>query len=304
MKHFLTILLLLISISINAQEITVKAFSEEINDLSARTSRRYDINDAACALIKVQYPKPGATFEGMVIGETEFRNGEYWVYVSKGAKRLNIHLPGIQTIKITFADFGINQVQSNTTYSLEFKFTNAERQGTTSVIMVRLMTGMTMSDYRITDESFKSKYKMGLTIGAEASYKLTKWLHPSVGIFYSQQGSKFHETISGGDYSYNSPADYLTIPIMANFNIGNSLALKTGIQPGFLLSASANGEDVREKMKGFQLQIPIGVSYEYHNFVFDVRYFFPLTNVANSDDISYKIKNHTFAATVAYNFNL
>lgn len=122
MKQLLTILLLLISIAINAQEITVKAFSELTNDLSARTSRRYDINDEACALIKVQYPKLGATFDGMINGDVEFRNGEYWVYVSNGTKRLTIHLPEIPTINVTFANYGINQVESNISYSLEFKF--------------------------------------------------------------------------------------------------------------------------------------------------------------------------------------
>ena len=121
-RRLLTILLLFISITLNAQEITVKAFSELTNDLSARTSRRYDINDEACALIKVQFPKPGATFEGMIIGDVEFRNGEYWIYVSKGTKRLTVHLPEVPTITVIFADYGINQVTSSTTYSLEFKF--------------------------------------------------------------------------------------------------------------------------------------------------------------------------------------
>lgn len=122
MKQIITVILLLISASISAQEITVKSLSESVNDLSARTSRRYDVNDEACALIKVQYPKPGATFDGMVIGDAEFRNGEYWVYVSRGTKRLILHLPEVPTITVIFADYGINQVASNTTYSLEFKF--------------------------------------------------------------------------------------------------------------------------------------------------------------------------------------
>lgn len=121
MKQFITYLLFFFfSLGISAQEVTVKSFKEEISDLSARTNRKYDVNDEACALIKVQYPKAGATFEGNVVGDVEYKNGEYWVYVSKGTKRFKIHLPDVPTIVVEFADYGVQQVESNTTYSLYF----------------------------------------------------------------------------------------------------------------------------------------------------------------------------------------
>lgn len=121
MKQFITYLLLFFfSLGISAQEVTVKSFKEEISDLSARTNRKYDVNDEACALIKVQYPKAGTTYEGNVVGDVEYKNGEYWVYVSKGTKRFKIHLPEVPTIVVEFADYGVQQVESNITYSLYF----------------------------------------------------------------------------------------------------------------------------------------------------------------------------------------
>lgn len=122
-KFFILFLTLFISTSISAQEeVTVKTFKELMSDLSARTSRRYDLNDDPCALVKVQYPKEGATFEGTIVGDVEYKNGEYWVYLSKGTKRLRIHLPEVPTITVEFSDFGVQQVESNMTYSVDFRF--------------------------------------------------------------------------------------------------------------------------------------------------------------------------------------
>lgn len=115
---------LLAIFSVSAQEvITVKTFKELTADIAARTNRRFDGNDNPCALLKILYPKEGATFEGYgITGDTEFKNGEYWVYMSGNAKRIKIHLPDTPTIELEFSDFGISSVQGNTTYSVEFVF--------------------------------------------------------------------------------------------------------------------------------------------------------------------------------------
>lgn len=125
-KLIMLFLALCLTTVVNAQEeVTVKTFKELMSDLSARTSRRYDLNDEPCALVKVQYPKEGATFEGTIVGDVEYKHGEYWVYLSKGTKRLRIHLPEVPTITVEFSDFGVQQVESNMTYSVDFRFPSA-----------------------------------------------------------------------------------------------------------------------------------------------------------------------------------
>lgn len=123
-RLFCFFLLLLAAFSVKAQEvITVKTFKELTADIAARTNRRYDGNDNPCALLKILYPKEGATFEGYgITGDAEFKNGEYWVYMSGNAKRIKIHLPDTPTIELEFSDYGISSVQGNTTYSVEFVF--------------------------------------------------------------------------------------------------------------------------------------------------------------------------------------
>lgn len=120
MKNTVIVLLfcLFSTIDVYAQEVQVKTFKELTTDISARTHRRYDMNDEACALVKVQFPNNGASFEGFVVGDAEFKSNEYWVYVSPGSKRLKMHLPGYPTIEIEYATYGIPKLESNVTYCI------------------------------------------------------------------------------------------------------------------------------------------------------------------------------------------
>lgn len=183
-------------------------------------------------------------------------------------------------------------------------------------VFVRPMAGVTLSSYGVdissAGGSYKSKYKVGFTVGAEVGYQVNSWFQPSLGVFYSQQGSKMKEkviTAIGTESStYSSPADYLVMPVLANFYVADGLALKAGVQPGILLSAKYDGADIKDAMKSFQLQIPVGVSYEYQNFVLDARMFIPVTKAAKSTDgkdiFQDDIMNNAFAITVGYNFKL
>ena len=116
-------LMLLMTVGVMAQEeITVKTFKELSTDLTARTQRRYDLNQDACALVKVLFPNEGARFEGNVVGDVEYRGSEYWVYLVNGTKSIRLMLPGYPTIEVEFVDYGVTQVVSNVTYVIEFKF--------------------------------------------------------------------------------------------------------------------------------------------------------------------------------------
>ena len=78
--------------------------------------------------------------------------------------------------------------------------------------------------------------KFALTIGADAMYQVSPTIGISGGLFYSRQGCEF-----SGDRS--SGLNMLNIPILANFYVYKGLALKTGLQPGFILSANFKNGD-------------------------------------------------------------
>lgn len=146
--------------------------------------------------------------------------------------------------------------------------------------------------------------RIGLAAGAEFEYGVSKMFGLSAGLIYSMQGAK--TTVE--DYDCTMKLDYLNIPILANVYVAKGLAIKLGVQPGFKLSsklkikgdgASVEG-DLDEGVKGFDLSIPVGLSYQYQNFVLDARYNFGVTKIIDDSDS----KNSVFQITLGYKFAL
>ena len=87
-------------------------------DLSASTHPRNDKIGNPCALVKVLLPTVGVTFEGNVLGDVEFKSGEYWVYMSEGSYMLNVKHPNFYPLMVNFRDYDIKRVAGKTTYVL------------------------------------------------------------------------------------------------------------------------------------------------------------------------------------------
>lgn len=98
--HFRTIsiglLLVLWPIALLSAEFEVVSFTKDPSDLSATKFPRKDINDKDCALIKVQCDIEGLMFDSElgVTGLIDYKDGEYWVYVSPGESILEVFRSG------------------------------------------------------------------------------------------------------------------------------------------------------------------------------------------------------------------
>ena len=115
----LSLVLLFAAISSTfAQELTVKSFKLAGNDLTAQTQPRKDLNDRNCALIKVGIGLQGVQFEGGIMGNVENKIGEYWVYMPQGNRQLKVKHANYAPIMVTFADYGVEKLESNRTYEL------------------------------------------------------------------------------------------------------------------------------------------------------------------------------------------
>lgn len=142
-----------------------------------------------------------------------------------------------------------------------------------------------------------------MAAGAEFEYGVTDMIGVSAGLIYSMQGAK--EKVEGVDCTMK--LDYLNVPILANVYVAPGLAVKLGIQPGFKLSAKAkaevsgaSAETDLDDIKGFDLAIPVGVSYQYQNIVLDARYNWGVTKIMDNVDS----KNSVFQITLGYKFSL
>lgn len=147
--------------------------------------------------------------------------------------------------------------------------------------------------------------RIGLAAGAEFEYGVTDMIGVSAGLVYSMQGYKYSE----GNVDTTVKLDYLNVPILANVYVAPGLAVKLGVQPGFKLSSkvkiegsgvSIEGDSDDDGVKGFDLAIPVGVSYQYQNIVLDARYNWGVTKVYDGGDS----KNSVFQITLGYKFSL
>ena len=145
-------------------------------------------------------------------------------------------------------------------------------------------------------------WKAGFVGGAELQYQVTDKFGLAGGLLYSMQGLKTKKVEGSiADYEFEvggqkwTPS-YLNIPITLNYYPVQGLALKAGVQPGFMVDKDGAGDGV----KTFDLSIPVGLSYEYQNFVFDARYNIGVTKLYDHSD-GY---NYVLQITVDYKFAL
>ena len=158
--------------------------------------------------------------------------------------------------------------------------------------------GMLSGEWK-TYAGFDNKSRVGLVAGVEGEYYATEWLGIALGLNYAQQGWK----MEGNGLEKTFKYDYLNVPLTGNFYVAKGLALKTGVQFGFLMSAKVGDSDVKDACEKLNLSIPIGVSYEYGNVVLDLRYNLGLSNTNKADDGN-KLRSDLLQITLGYKFAL
>ena len=152
--------------------------------------------------------------------------------------------------------------------------------------------------------------RVGVVAGVEGEYQASDIISVSAGVLYSMQGSKYEKELGKLKSKSTNKLDYINVPIMANVYVTKGLAVKLGVQPGFMVSGSENSKlnipvasiggthDVKAKSVDFS--IPVGLSYEYNNFQLDARYNWALTKAFENG----KAKNSVFQITLGYKFDL
>ena len=187
---------------------------------------------------------------------------------------------------------------------------------------IKPMVGGTLSTLTKLDDT---KMKLGLVGGAEFGYQVSDQFAVTAGALVTMQGAKSKKMTFMDDSGISVTGDgkysmtYLNIPVMANYYVAPGLAIKAGIQPGFLLSnkitatykvggAEMDFESTStEGFNKFYLSIPLGLSYEFDDFVIDARYNLGLSSIYKSklnDLYGVKPKNSVIMLTVGYKIPL
>lgn len=130
-------------------------------------------------------------------------------------------------------------------------------------------------------------WKAGFVFGAELQHQINRKMAVAGGLLYSFQGGKTDA------YTWNP--GYINIPVTLNYYAARGFALKAGLQPGFMVS-----KDDMSGVNTLDLAVPVGMSYEFDNFVLDARYNIGVTKVPKHGD-GY---TNVLQFTIGYKFKL
>ena len=160
------------------------------------------------------------------------------------------------------------------------------------------------------DNGEGSKGAFALTAGVEGMYMVNDQFGLALGLNYT--GYNVSQESFKDDVIYSNY--YFNIPVMANYYVAPGFALKAGFAMNFLSTAKIDGYDEYEfalgrktiaktKVKDFYkstfFSIPVGASYEFNDFVFNLRYNFGISKVSDlGEDGSF----NALTFTVGYKF--
>jgi len=174
--------------------------------------------------------------------------------------------------------------------------TNREAGAFTLQPKVGLTIGSFSGEYITVGGKVDTKKRVGFTAGLEGEIYATNWLGIALGLNYAQQGWKF------GDVKCKY--DYLNVPLVADFYVARGLALKTGVQLGFLMNAKWDDLNFKDDSNKTNFSIPIGISYEFSNVVLDLRYNVALSKVNKNATDNLKFRSDLVQITIGYKFEL
>ena len=146
--------------------------------------------------------------------------------------------------------------------------------------------------------------RAGVAAGVEFEYQVSDIFSHSAGALYSMQGCKASEDNVDATYKL----DYINVPVLANVYVAPGFAVKLGLQPAFCINNKIKGKSGSTSVQTdgifdentFELSMPIGLSYEFSNFVIEGRYNFGLTKAFKDVDS----KNSVFQFSVGYKLPL
>ncbi len=168
-----------------------------------------------------------------------------------------------------------------------------------------------------------------ITGGIEAEYMATDRLGLSVALNYTLEGGSWRSFRNPTLY-LNSPSialGYLSLPIMANVYVYEGLAVKAGVELGYLTNAKMRmtaeytplpvpgepmpttitekySENILQDCNRFRCAIPVGLSYTFNeHMTLDLRYHIDLTRVNKETEETGDLRNSSILLTIGYRFN-
>ncbi|MCS4302582.1 MULTISPECIES: porin family protein [Chryseobacterium] len=159
------------------------------------------------------------------------------------------------------------------------------------------------------------KSKIGFNAGVFANIPVATSFSIQPEVLYSQYGNKSDYTLGGTKYSASTKLDYITVPVMFQYNALPNLYLEAGPEFGFMVSAknkfknestgqSSTTDNYKDNLSTFNFGIGLGAGYYFTpNLGITARYVAGLTDIAKDRPSgSDAVRNNVFQVGLAYKF--
>jgi hypothetical protein len=153
--------------------------------------------------------------------------------------------------------------------------------GTTSAQSVNIGIKGGLNLYSVSgDNDASNETKASFHIGLLGHIHMASNFALQPEVVFSSQGTKY-----GNDLELE--LNYVNVPLLFQYMFDNGFRLQAGPQLGFLVSAKANGAEVKNSFNGVDLGLGMGASYvnPASGFGVDVRYNHGLSNINENDNV-------------------
>ncbi|RXM38891.1 PorT family protein [Chryseobacterium sp. CH21] len=196
-------------------------------------------------------------------------------------------------------------------------FAFAQQTGNTSSnpVTFGVKGGMNVSSLSKDSGLDDQKSKIGFNAGVFANIPLAASFSVQPEVQYSQYGNKSNYTIGNTKFSASTKLDYITVPVMFQYNLIPNLYVEAGPEFGFMVSAKnkfkneSNGQsnttdNYKDNLNTFNFGIGLGAGYYFTpNLGLTARYVAGLTDIAkNRPSGSDATRNNLFQVGLAYKF--
>jgi hypothetical protein len=175
--------------------------------------------------------------------------------------------------------------------------------------------GVNFSNFRV-DEIADNNIKAGLNLGLFFKMPVSEAVAIQPEILYSSKGSKLeYDNFAQGEGEYRFNFNYLELPVMAVFSIGDNFNIQAGPYVAYL--ANVNIKDMKEggsiqgvqdlkesNFNRFDYGLAAGIGGDFNGFNAGIRYNYGLNEVGESGALSGQLLSNSknSAATVYIGF--
>lgn len=184
-----------------------------------------------------------------------------------------------------------------------------------NVLRLGVKGGVNFTNFRV-DEIADNNMKAGLNLGLFVRMPVSETISIQPELLYSSKGSKLkYDNFLQGEGEYRFNFNYLELPVLGVFSIGDHFNIQAGPYVAYLASANIKDmeddgsiqgiADLNEKnFNRLDYGLAAGIGFDFNGFIAGARYTYGLNEVGESNNLSGQLTNNSknSAATIFIGF--